>query len=201
MIFILTEEDVIRHYDIKGKICPKYFVGNEDRHTMKNLYLIGFMGSGKSTVARAFEEQYHMKLVEMDEEIVKQEKRAISEIFATDGEEHFRDLETALVGKIASQEGQVISCGGGAVLRPENVSRMKESGTVVLLLARPETILDRVQGDSGRPLLQGNMNVQYISELMEKRKAAYESAADLLIETDGKCALDICNEIMDKLKR
>ena len=167
---------------------------------MKNLYLIGFMGAGKSTVARAFEKQYHMKLVEMDEEIVKQEKRAISEIFATNGEAYFRDLETALVKRIASQEDQIISCGGGAVLRLENVKKMKENGVVILLLAQPETILERVQGDSGRPLLQGNMNVQYISELMEKRRAVYESAADLQIETDGKTAVEISREIMDKLK-
>ena len=77
---------------------------------MQNLYLIGFMGTGKSTVAKVFQEDYHMKLLEMDEEIVRQEKRPISEIFATDGEAYFRELETDLVRKIQAGSKQIVSC-------------------------------------------------------------------------------------------
>ena len=77
---------------------------------MQNLYLIGFMGTGKSTVAKVFQEDYHMKLLEMDEEIVRREKRPISEIFATDGEAYFRDLETDLVRKIQAGSKQIVSC-------------------------------------------------------------------------------------------
>jgi shikimate kinase len=168
---------------------------------MGNIYLIGFMGVGKSTIAKIFEKEYRMKLVEMDEEIVRQEKRAISEIFATDGEAYFRNLETELVRKTKCRNDQIVSCGGGTVLRAENVAMMKENGFIICLTAKAETILERVKGNNDRPLLNGNMNVKYISELMEKRRAVYETAADLLIETDGKSALDICSEIMDKLKR
>ena len=77
---------------------------------------------------------------------------------------------------------------------------MKESGTIVLLEARPETILERVKNNDDRPLLHGNMNVEYISSLMEKRRAKYEAAADLRILTDGKSAIEICKEIIEKLK-
>lgn len=163
---------------------------------MQNLYLIGFMGTGKSTVAKVFQEDYHMKLLEMDEEIVRQEKRPISEIFATDGEAYFRELETDLVRKIQAGSKQIVSCGGGTVLRPENVAMMKKSGKVVLLRAKAETILERVKSSSDRPLLNGNMNVEYIAGLMEKRRAIYENAADLVIDTDGKSAYEICKEIM-----
>lgn len=163
---------------------------------MENLYLIGFMGSGKSTVAKVFQDEYHMTLVEMDAEIVKQENREISEIFAREGEEYFRDLETALVKKIQIGKNQVVSCGGGAVLRNENVAMMKASGKLVLLRAKAETILERVKGNSDRPLLNGNMNVEYIAGLMEKRRAIYEAAADLVIDTDGKSVHAICREIV-----
>ena len=167
---------------------------------MRNLYLIGFMGSGKSTVARTFSDKYDMKLIEMDEEIVRQENRAISEIFSTDGELYFREQETKLLRQIKHGEKQIVSCGGGSVLKSENVSLMKESGVVVWLLAKPETVLERIKDSQDRPLLNGKMNVKSISELMEKRRATYEAAADLLVETDGKSALDICSEIMGKLK-
>ena len=152
---------------------------------MQNLYLIGFMGTGKSTVAKVFQEDYHMKLLEMDEEIVRQEKRPISEIFATDGESYFRDLETDLVRKIQAGSKQIVSCGGGAVLRPENVAMMKKSGKVVLLRAKAETILERVKSSSDRPLLNGNMNVEYITQLMDKRIPIYEAAADVVLKVDG----------------
>ena len=167
---------------------------------MKNLYLIGFMGSGKSTVARTFQEEYHMKLVEMDEEIARIEGASISDIFASKGEVYFRDLETSLVRKIACNENQIISCGGGLVLRKENVTMMRESGTIVLLEASPETILERVRDNDDRPLLCGRKNVEYITKLMEERRPRYEAAADLQIGTDNKTALEICKEIIDQLK-
>lgn len=166
---------------------------------MQNLYLIGFMGSGKSTVANAFKEEYRMHLIEMDEEIIKKAQMSIPDIFNTYGESYFRDLETALLKEIQNEKNQIVSCGGGLVLRPENVTIMKESGTIILLEARPETILERVKNNDDRPLLHGNMNVEYISSLMEKRRARYESAADLRIITDGKSAIEICSEIIERL--
>lgn len=163
--------------------------------TSKNIFLIGFMGCGKSTMARLLAEELHKELIEMDETIEKEEQRTINEIFATDGEQHFRDLESQLIVRIADKGGMIVSCGGGAILREENVSNMKKNGTVVYLSATPETIYERVRYSTNRPLLNGNMNVEYISELMSKRVDKYEKAADIILCVDGKTKSKIVEEI------
>lgn len=162
----------------------------------KNMFLIGFMGCGKSTMARLLAKELHMELVEMDETIEKEENRSINEIFATDGEGYFRDLETQLITRISNKGGMVVSCGGGAILRQENVDIMKKNGCVVYLAATPETIYSRVKNSTNRPLLNGNMNVEYISELMAKRVDKYEAAADYKIVVDGKGKLEVLEELI-----
>lgn len=163
---------------------------------MKNIFLIGFMGSGKSTVAMRLAEELNIPQVEMDEQIVEEQGMPITEIFEKYGEEHFRDIETDLIRRLQEQEGVVVSCGGGAVLREENRTMMKASGKIVWLTAEPETILERVKHSTNRPILNGNMNVEYITTLMEKRRVCYEAAADVLIATDGKSKEEICQEIL-----
>lgn len=139
--------------------------------------------------------------MEMDQEIVKNEGMAITDIFAKHGENYFRDLETDLIRSLKGREPMVVSCGGGAVLREENVALMKECGKVVLLTAAPETIYRRVKDSKDRPVLNGNMNVEYITELMEKRRPRYEAAADFTVMTDRKHAKEICEEILKKMER
>lgn len=168
--------------------------------TNKNIFLIGFMGCGKSTMARLLADELSMELVEMDETIEKEENRSINEIFATDGEIYFRDVESQLIVRIADQGGMIVSCGGGAILREENVENMKKNGTIIYLCATPETIYERVHNSTNRPLLNGNMNVPYIRELMEKRIAKYENAADVTICVDGKEKIDILKEIQSLFK-
>lgn len=168
---------------------------------MKNIFLIGYMGSGKSSVAAYMAEKYGMEVLEMDEIIADREGVSISDIFAKQGEEYFRDVETKLLQEICMQEDKVVSCGGGVVLRSHNVEMMKKRGTIVLLSARPETILERVKDDDRRPLLEGNKTVDFISEMMEKRREKYEGAADIIIPTDGKQVADICNEIYEQIER
>lgn len=165
---------------------------------MKHIFLIGFMGCGKSTVARTLSTQLKIPQIEMDEQIVKEQGMPITEIFDKYGEEHFRDIETDLLRRICGQEGAIVSCGGGAVLREENIAMMKAAGRIVLLTAKPETILERVKHNNDRPVLNGHMNVEYISELMEKRRACYEVAADVVIATDGKSVEEICREIVQE---
>ncbi|MBQ8280116.1 MAG: shikimate kinase [Roseburia sp.] len=167
---------------------------------MKNIFLIGFMGSGKSTIAKVLSEKLGVEQVEMDEMIVQEQGMPITEIFEKFGEEHFRDIETDLVRRLQEKDGVVVSCGGGAVLREANREMMKKSGAIVLLTAKPETILERVKHSTNRPILNGNMNVEYIAGLMEKRRACYEDAADFVIETDDKSREEICDEILTKLK-
>ena len=164
-----------------------------------NIFLIGFMGAGKSTIASRMSRRYGMKLIEMDRRIEEEEGTSISRIFEEKGEECFRDLETALLQRLSGGSGQIVSCGGGAVLRPENIRLMKENGRIVLLTASPETILARVKRSSARPLLEGRKNIAAITELMEKRMAAYEAAADMIVGTDGKSPEQICREILSGL--
>lgn len=160
-----------------------------------NIFLIGFMGVGKSTIAKILASELDAKLVEMDETIEAEAGITINEIFEKYGETHFRDLESALVERIAGEGSAVVSCGGGAVLREENVANMKKNGTIIFLSATPETIYERVHTSTNRPLLNGNMNVEYIAQLMEKRRAIYENAADVTIVTDDKELSDIIAEI------
>lgn len=160
-----------------------------------NIFLIGFMGVGKSTIARLLSEQLGMELIEMDETIEAEQGMTIPEIFETKGEEAFRDMESALVERISQGKNAVISCGGGAVLREKNVANMKKNGKIVFLTATPETIFERVRDTTNRPLLAGNMNVAYIAKLMERRKTLYEDAADVMISTDEKSIEMILDKI------
>ena len=165
-----------------------------------NILLIGFMGAGKSTVADYMKKAYSMDVVEMDQIIAERQGMSISEIFEKYGEEFFRDLETALLVEMQSRKNVVISCGGGVPMRERNIKEMKKNGRVVLLTAKPETILERVKDDHNRPLLEGKKNVEYIAELMEKRRDKYQAAADLIVETDCRTAEEICGEIIRKLQ-
>lgn len=165
-----------------------------------NIYLIGFMGAGKSTIARTLVREQGCSLVEMDEQIVEEQGMSINEIFEKYGEDHFRDIESRLVEDLGKKRGMVVSCGGGVVVRKENVQNMKSSGKIVFLTATPETVYERVKNSTDRPILNGHMNVEYIAGLMEKRRALYEEAADLTIATDGKTRDEICREILKKLE-
>lgn len=165
-----------------------------------NIFLIGFMGAGKSTIARALVRTLGCPLVEMDERIVQEQGMSINDIFAQYGEEHFRDIESRLIQDLGKQKASVISCGGGVVVRPQNTEYMKQSGRIVFLSATPETVYERVKNSSDRPILNGHMNVEYIAQLMEKRRSLYEAAADLTVATDKKTREEICQEILDRLE-
>lgn len=162
-----------------------------------NIMLIGFMGTGKSTIAGKLKEMLNIEQIEMDTLIAEEAGMSIPDIFEKYGEAHFRDLETEMLRKFQDKKPVVVSCGGGAVLRDENIEIMKGQGKIVLLTATPETVFERVRHSTNRPVLNGNMNVEYIKELMEKRRERYELAADIAVATDGKSAEEICQEILD----
>ena len=124
----------------------------------------------------------------------------ISKIFETYGELYFRELETKLIQSLNQQEPTIVSCGGGVAMRQENVDCMRDGGSVVFLTATPQTIYERVKNSTDRPLLNGHMNVAYISELMEVRRPKYEAAADILVATDGKTKEEIAEEIIGRLE-
>ena len=164
-----------------------------------NIVLIGFMGAGKTSISEYLKTLFAMDIIEMDQIIAEREGMSIPDIFEVHGEQYFRDLETNLLIEMQSRKNVVISCGGGTPLRECNVVEMKKNGRVVLLTASPETIFDRVKDSHDRPVIENNKNVPFIADLMEKRRAKYEAAADIIINTDGKSLIEVCEELVQQL--
>ena len=165
-----------------------------------NIVLIGFMGTGKSTISDFLKNVFAMDVVEMDQIIAQRQGMSISDIFETYGEQYFRDLETNLLIEMQSRSNVVISFGGGTPMRECNVVEMKMIGRVFLLTAKPETILERVKNNHDRPLIENIQTVPFIAKLMEFRRSKFEAAADIIIETDGKNELEICEELVHRLR-
>lgn len=165
-----------------------------------NIYFIGFMGTGKSTISKHMAEITGYEEIDADHEIVRQENMRIPEIFEKYGEEYFRNLETQFLQKMQKRKHCIVSCGGGMVLRKENVALMKENGVIVLLTATPKTVLERVKNGKERPILNGHMNEAYIEELMEARRKYYEAAGEIVIVTDGREVGDMAKELKKNLE-
>lgn len=165
----------------------------------EHIFLIGFMGVGKTSTSRALSRLLNVKEIDTDAMIVEQEGKAIPEIFAQDGEEYFRRTETAVLDQIRELSPCIVSCGGGMVMREENVRKMKEQGKIYLLTATPQTIYDHVKDSTNRPLLNGNMNIPYITKLMEDREPKYQRAADVVIPTDGCTPKQVAQKLISGL--
>lgn len=163
---------------------------------MRNVILIGFMGSGKTTVGLRLSYRLRRTVIDTDKEIEKEEKRTISDMFAEDGEEYFRDRETAYLHKLSESTGcRIISVGGGLPLREENRRLLHELGQVFYLKASAETIYERVKHDTTRPLLQGDNPKEKIRSLLALRDNCYAEAADVTIDVNGKDFEHILDEI------
>ena len=166
----------------------------------KHIFLIGFMGVGKTTTSRLLSRKLHVKETDTDAMIVALEGRSIPEIFEQSGEPYFRQVESGTLDTLAGYAPSIISCCGGMAMRSENVEKMKSIGTVVFLTAAPETIYSHVKDSTNRPLLNGNMNVPYIKELMEAREPKYRAAADFEIVTDGYTPEEVADKIISVLQ-
>lgn len=163
---------------------------------MNHVILIGFMGCGKSSVGKALADVLHVPFVDTDALIEEQEGRKITDIFRESGEEYFRELETSVLRRLLqAEERQVIAVGGGLPVRPVNQEYLKRLGTVVYLLAQPDTLAARLAGDDTRPMLQGGELKKRIRELMDAREEIYDRAADVRVATDGKDFEEIVKEI------
>ncbi len=163
---------------------------------VNNLVLFGFMGTGKSAVGRRVAALAHRPLLEMDTELEQRAGKAISLIFKQDGEEAFRDMETALAEEWGSREGAVIACGGGVVLRDENLQALGRHGVLVCLTARPEVIAERTGRSHNRPLLQVENPEEKIRSLLEARASLY-AKIPLQVDTSDVSLDTLAEELLD----
>ena len=167
-----------------------------------NVILIGFMGSGKTTIGKMLSGAARYRFTDTDELIELREKRKINDIFATDGEEYFRDLETAVIKEIANtMDRTVISVGGGLPVRDENRTYMKKNAVTIYLRATVDSLCKRLGGDTTRPLLKGDDLRQRIESLMEKRSRIYEEAADFVLDTDSLLPSEVVEKLLEFLKQ
>ena len=169
---------------------------------MKNIILVGYMGCGKTTVGESIAEATRYTFADTDEMIVAQQGRSISDIFAQDGEPAFRDMETALLVKMLTEKNDtcVISTGGGMPVQKENRNLLRQLGTVVYLRAKPETVYERIKGDTTRPLLQCENPMERIREMIKSRNPAYEEAAELVIDVDNLTPQEAAEEIIKRVE-
>jgi len=160
----------------------------------KHIYLIGFMGTGKSTLGRLLADTLDIPFVDSDDAIEQKEGISIPEIFEKYGEDHFRKLERKFIENDDTREPCVISCGGGLVTREGMMEALKQRGKVIALCASPETIYERTRHNSNRPLLQVENPLEKIKELLDLRRPYY-SRADMSILTDNRSVQDIIQHI------
>lgn len=153
------------------------------------------MGTGKTTIATQLARLLKMRYVSTDDLIEKREKRTINEIFTTDGEDYFRDVESGIIRELCGMEGQVIDAGGGAVIREENIANMRSGGTIICLTADEDTVMSRTKKYKHRPLLNVEDPKAKIRSLMAKR-APFYAKADHTIDT-GKLTI---RQVVEKIK-
>jgi shikimate kinase len=164
-----------------------------------NIVLIGYRGTGKSTVGKALAAKLGRELVSTDKEIVRRAGRSIPEIVAAQGWEHFRDLESDVCKDIAGRDNLIIDTGGGAILRQQNVDVFKRNGRLFWLTASVETIASRIGGDTQRPSLTGTKSfVDEIQDVLLERTPKYQAAADQTISTDGRSIDELAKTILNQ---
>jgi shikimate kinase len=167
----------------------------------RHIFLVGFMGAGKSTVAALLADEFSEAFVDLDERIVEAVGMPVSEIFAQRGEEAFREAESAALRAVAAEPASVVACGGGIVLRPENRALLKEAGLVVYLEVTAGEALARIGDVDTRPLLAGSSGTLAATSLLSAREALYRSVADLTIDTVGRTPEQITAQIRDYVER
>ena len=163
---------------------------------MRNIVLIGFMGTGKSRVGHMVARRLGLRFVDTDDLIVERLQMPIADIFARLGEARFREIERQVVAEVASRDGQVIATGGGVPLFEENVRNLKRNGILICLTASPEIIYRRTLRSNTRPLLQTRDKLEHIRNLLESRQLYY-AVADHQVDTSSRPASAVAREIVE----
>ncbi|MDD5140819.1 MAG: shikimate kinase [Verrucomicrobiales bacterium] len=169
------------------------------RRHLVNIALIGFMGTGKTSVGRLVAEQLHYDYLDTDEMIQASTGRSITDIFTKDGEPAFRALEQKVVEELASRTNTVISTGGGLPVNPENLASLKTHALVVCLWSSPEKIWERVRHQSHRPLLHDENPQAKIRELLAARGPFYKQA-DVLLNTDVRSVREVAQQVIHQFR-
>ncbi|HEU4683381.1 MAG TPA: shikimate kinase [Nitrospira sp.] len=165
-----------------------------------NIVLIGYRGTGKTSVATLLASKLQRELVSTDAEIVKRVGKSIPDIVAQQGWDYFRKIESEVCRDFSGTQSLVIDTGGGAILRPENAEALKRDGKVFWLTASVPTIVSRIQRDTERPSLTGNKSfTDEVQEVLRDRVPKYEAAADYTIETDNRSIESVVDEIIRKV--
>ncbi|GHU53136.1 shikimate kinase [Clostridia bacterium] len=164
---------------------------------MKNIYLTGFMGCGKTTIGKTLAKQIGKGFLDLDRHISAMEQREIPEIFSTDGEEKFRELESIYLGEVSEKQNLVVALGGGTILNPFNADLCKSTGLVIFLKLDFETTYERIK-DSTRPLVQNNTKEQ-LEKFFNGRFPIYDKNSNFSIDADDS-PFQIIKEIKRNLK-
>lgn len=164
-----------------------------------NLYLIGAMGAGKSTVGRALAKTMGKDFVDSDREIEAQTGASISLIFELEGEEGFRRREESMIEQLAERDGIVLATGGGVVLSESNRARLMARGFCIYLDAPVDLLVERTRRDRGRPLLADTDPRERLTDLLEERDPLYRMVADMVLKTDRRTARHVVREIQQRL--
>lgn len=171
----------------------------DSTRTISNLALIGFMGTGKSSVGRLVADLLHFTFLDTDDVIVARAGKSIADIFAQEGEAVFREKERQLVEELARRTRTVISTGGGLPVNPDNLASLKTHALVICLWAAPERIWERVRSQSHRPLLQEGDPIQKIKELLAARAPFYRQA-DVLVNTEMRSMREVAHQVIHQYR-
>lgn len=164
-----------------------------------NIVLIGFMGSGKTSVSKGLSTLLEMDSIDTDDLIIEKSGMSIDGIFNTYGEAGFRKLEKEIIESLQDIKNTIISCGGGVVLNATNINLLKNNGQLIWLKTSPQEIYSRLSEDKSRPLLKDDLTMERLSEMLDSRLPLYKNASDLVIDTDGKNVEEIAREIIEML--
>ena len=165
-----------------------------------NIFLVGMMGAGKTTVGRALATRMKREFVDTDRLLVDRTGVAVATVFEIEGEEGFRRRESAILREVCEQDERVVATGGGIVLAEENLQVMRESGTVVYLRARLESLWERTRHDSSRPLLKTANPRGTLAELLAIREPLYREAAHVIVDTGSQSASSLANKVVSALR-
>ena len=162
-----------------------------------NIVLIGYRGTGKSTVGKILAERLGRELVSTDAEIIRRARLPVSDIVQRFGWDHFRDLESEVCRDLAGKDRLIIDTGGGAILRQQNVDGLKKNGVLIWLTADVRTITERIGGETQRPSLTGAKSfTEEVEEVLRERQPKYKSAANHIIETDRRSVVEVAEAIL-----